>query len=126
MANLEMFRRDTDTVTLQPGEVLFHLGDEANEAYVVTEGNVDVVVNGRVIDVVGEGGIIGELALIDVKKRSATVRANTQATLARINSVKFMHLIQQTPFFAITVMQTMSERMRKMHDLITSDSNTNI
>jgi CRP/FNR family transcriptional regulator, cyclic AMP receptor protein len=118
MSHADLFRRETDAVELQPGEILFNQGDIAAEAYVVTEGEVEVLFNDIVLDTVVEGGIIGELALIDDQRRSATVRAKTAAKLARIDANRFMFLIQQTPFFAISVMRTMSERMRRMHDLL--------
>ncbi|RPI69137.1 MAG: cyclic nucleotide-binding domain-containing protein [Ignavibacteriae bacterium] len=118
MSHADLFRRETDAVELQPGEILFKQGDIAAEAYVVTEGEVEVLFNDIVLDTVVEGGILGELALIDDQRRSATVRAKTAAKLARIDANRFMFLIQQTPFFAISVMRTMSERMRRMHDLL--------
>ncbi len=116
MSDLDLFRRESDIIELQPEEILFSHGDEANAAYVITSGTVEIIVNNEVIDVVGEGDIVGEMALIDDGVRSATVRAKTIAHLARIDQKRFIFLIQQTPYFALSVMRTMSERIRKMHE----------
>ena len=38
--------------------------------------------------------------------------ARTECSLAPIDRSRFLFLVQQTPFFAVQVMQTMAKRMR--------------
>ncbi len=51
--------------------------------YVVQEGEVDIVIRDQVVETVGPGGILGELALIDQGPRSASARARTDCKLVR-------------------------------------------
>lgn len=82
--------------------------------YVVKEGEVNILVNDKVIETVGPGGMVGEMALIDTHSRSATVVAKTGCQLVPINEKRFAFLIQQTPYFALQVMRVLVERLRKM------------
>jgi CRP/FNR family transcriptional regulator, cyclic AMP receptor protein len=116
MQTIDVLKNDPDLRELIAGEILFARGDEAHQAFVIVEGELEIVVNDIVIDVANEGGIVGEMALIDDAPRSATVRATKPTKVAVINESRFAFMIQQTPFFAIKVMRIMSERLRKMLD----------
>jgi CRP-like cAMP-binding protein len=82
--------------------------------YVIKEGEVDILVNDKVIETVGPGGIVGETALIDTHPRSATVVAKTDCQLVPIDEKRFTFLIQQTPYFSLQVMRVLVERVRRM------------
>jgi CRP-like cAMP-binding protein len=62
------------------------------------------------------GGVFGEMALIDGSPRSATVRAKTDCEVAPINEKTFLFLVHETPFFAIAVMRTLADRLRRMDE----------
>lgn len=95
------------------GEVIFAEGGEGDFMYVVRSGEVEIERNGKVIETLSAGGIFGEMALIDGSPRSATARAKTDAELAPINEKSFMFLVHETPFFAVAVMRTLAERLRR-------------
>ena len=114
MTTIEIFRKVSDVETFPAGHVLFRQEDAPNVMYGIVEGEVEVLVGDRVIDSVGPGGIVGELALIDLKPRSATVRTVTDARLVPIDQRRFLFLVQETPFFALNVMKVMAERLRKL------------
>ncbi len=99
--------------TYGPGEVIFAEGDKGDHMYVVRSGNVEIERNGEVIETLSGGGIFGEMALIDGSPRSATARAKTACELAPINEKSFLFLVHETPFFAIAVMRTLAERLRR-------------
>ena len=86
--------------------------------YTVIEGEVEIIINDTVIETVEPGGILGELALIDNKPRSATAIAKTNCKLVPIDEKRFTFLIQQTPYFSIQVMRIMADRLRSMNLLI--------
>lgn len=113
MTTVNLFRHSTDAKALSAGEVIFSAGDPGDVMYVVQEGEVDIVLGDRVIDSIGPGGIIGEMALIDSRPRSATALARTDCRLVPIDEKRFAFLVQQTPNFALTVMRLMVERLRR-------------
>ncbi len=76
-------------------------------------GEIDIERDGVVAETLSAGGIFGEMALIDGSPRSATARAKTACEVAPINEKSFLFLVHETPFFAIAVMRTLAERLRR-------------
>jgi CRP-like cAMP-binding protein len=107
-----IFQRDPDLERFAAGETIFAKGEAGNRMFVITSGTVAIVDDGRVVDALGPGELVGELALIDAAPRSASAVARTDCALASIDRSRFLFLVQQTPYFAVQVMQTMAERMR--------------
>ena len=89
------------------GEVVFAEGDEGDKMYVIRSGHV--------VETLAPGGIFGEMALIDGSPRAATARAKTACDVAPITEKSFLFLVHETPFFAIAVMRTLAERLRRQH-----------
>ena len=101
---------------MPPGDVIFAEGDKGDAMYVVRTGEVTIERGGRVMETLSGGGIFGEMALIDGSPRSATVRAKTDCEVAPINEKTFLFLVHETPFFAIAVMRTLADRLRRMDE----------
>lgn len=115
MTTISLFANSKDFVSFPAGQVIFKEGDQGKVMYAVIEGDVDIVVGGKVIDTVSAGGIIGEMALIDTAPRSATAIPRTDCKVVPISRRHFTFLVQQTPNFAIEVMQVMAHRLRRMN-----------
>jgi CRP/FNR family transcriptional regulator, cyclic AMP receptor protein len=111
---VDLFRNTTEYVLYEPGQVIFEEGQPGDMMYAIVEGKVEITVKGQPIDLVGAGGIIGEMALVDDSPRSGTARAKTQTKLVPVNQKRFTFLIQQTPYFAIQVMSIMADRLRRL------------
>jgi len=79
--------------TFQAGDRIFKEGDEGNLAYVVQSGEVEIVkdVDGveKVLGIVGQGGIFGEMALIDSKPRMAMARCSKGSTIIIVTRAMF-------------------------------------
>ncbi len=113
MNSLHLFRNEPNTKALADGEAVFREGEAADAMYVVLEGEVDVLYDGRVIETVGPGGIVGEMALIENAPRSATAVARGPVRLAAVSHQRFTFLVQQTPGFALHVMRVLVDRLRR-------------
>jgi CRP/FNR family transcriptional regulator, cyclic AMP receptor protein len=116
MAEISFFRNATDIRTLATGEVLFREGDAGDLMFAVVEGVIELSVEGRTVDSVGPGQIIGEMALIDKSPRSATAVAHGDARVAPVDRKRFVYLVQEHPTFALQVMEIMAERLRKANN----------
>jgi len=99
--------------SFKPGEVIFAKGDKGDKMYVIRSGEVEIERDGKVVESLSPGGIFGEMALIDGSPRAATARAKTSCEVAPITEKSFMFLVHETPFFAIAVMRTLAERLRR-------------
>jgi CRP/FNR family transcriptional regulator, cyclic AMP receptor protein len=107
---------DAKTVALKPGEVLFREGDDAHSMYIVKQGTLRVLSGSTILETVRDGGIIGEMAIIEEHMpRSATVIAGTHCDMVEIDVPRFLSLVSNTPAFSLTVLRVISRRLRVMN-----------
>ena len=110
---IDIFKYEKNVEYYAAGDTIFEAGDEGHYMYVIQDGEIEILVNGKVIDSMGPGGVFGEMALIDRSPRTATARARTDCRVVPIDETRFMNHVHRTPFFAIQVMRIMNERLRR-------------
>ena len=118
MAKFDMFRNQTDFKTFPAGETIFRQGDPRTFMFVVNEGEVEIRLGDKILEIVEPSGIFGEMAMIDGQPRTATAIARTDCKLIPIDQKRFQFLVQQTPYFAIEVMRVLAERLRRIDKLV--------
>jgi CRP-like cAMP-binding protein len=84
--------------------------------YVVYSGKVGIERRGETIEDLSAGDTFGEMALIDGAPRSATARAKTDCEVAPITESAFLHLVHDTPIFALTIMHNLADRLRRANE----------
>ena len=94
-------------------ERIFLAGETGTEMFIVRSGRVSIKAGGMVLENVGPGGLFGEMSLIDGSPRSATAIALEPGEIAVVGRSGFLSLVQQSPQFALTVMQLMAKRIRR-------------
>lgn len=99
--------------SFRAGTLIIKEGEPGNVMYIVKEGTVEVRAANRVLETVEPGGIVGEIALIDAKGRSASVVAKTDCQLLPVDEEQFVLLVQQMPYFALQVMRVLADRLRR-------------
>ena len=114
----ELFRFETGLVAVLAGKPLFTAGEPGDRMYVLMEGDAVVMVGDTVVERALPGALLGELALIEQAVRSATVTATTDCQFLPIDARRFQFLVQQTPNFALHVMRTMADRLRRVDLLL--------
>lgn len=87
-ADLERLSSGLGTCSLPAGEELFHEGDAGDMAYVITDGELEILKQsgGRDVRIAisSQGDVVGEMALLTSEPRSATARALQPVTLVSI------------------------------------------
>jgi CRP/FNR family transcriptional regulator, cyclic AMP receptor protein len=111
---IHLFDNTTDFVVVPADHVVFSAGDTGDCMYAVIGGEVDILVNGKVIETVDAGGIFGEMALIEDLPRSATAVVRSEAKLVSVNRNRFLFMVQQTPFFALQLITIITGRLRRL------------
>jgi Cyclic nucleotide-binding domain len=69
--------RSLERRNLEQGDALVREGEEGRELFLLLDGVVDVEVNGDVVAEIGPGALLGERALLEGGKRTATIWAKT-------------------------------------------------
>jgi CRP/FNR family cyclic AMP-dependent transcriptional regulator len=102
---------------LQPfpaGRKIMNEGEKGGFMYVVVKGGVAVSIKSRVVERAGPGGVFGEMALVDQSPRAASAIAETDAELLPVNRDDFLSLVKTTPAFAVSLLRSLAERLRRM------------
>jgi len=115
---LEIFKDSGDLVEFPAGAVILTEGNEGNHMYVVMKGEVAISLNGTHLAAARAGEIVGEMALINVDIRSATVTAKTNCQLALIDQSSFEALVRHVPDFSMHVMNVLAQRLQLAYEMI--------
>lgn len=116
---LDEIERSVEWISLRSGEVLFRQNDEADAAYVLISGRLRVSVgdaggNERIVNEIGRGEAVGEIALLTRGVRSATVYAIRESDLARFSRNAFENLTRKYPGSMVQVAQMMGRRLQNV------------
>jgi CRP/FNR family cyclic AMP-dependent transcriptional regulator len=98
---------------LDPGQVVFSTGDPGHQMFIVRTGTVELRIGDTVVETVGQGGIFGELALVDSSPRSATAIAGPDCTLVMVEQRSFNDLLRRVPGLGLEIMKVMASRLRR-------------
>lgn len=101
--------------TFTSGEIIFTEGETGEVMYGLLEGEVEVIVNDKVVELITPGDVFGIGAIVHVNhQRASTTRAKTDCKISVIDKNKFLFLIQETPLFAIEAIRSYSDRLVKL------------
>ena len=110
-----------DEKILSQGETLIQEGDTAEQFFIVIDGQLEIMKHSAEnnedyqITTLNTGQVVGELALIDDQKRSATVRALVPSQLASININKLRaspSMLNIHTLLVKNIAQSLAERLR--------------
>lgn len=103
-----------EEVEAEEGAELIGQGRPGREAYVIVEGRAAVTIGGVRKNEVGPGDIVGEMALIDHRPRTADVVALTPMKLLAFDAEQFRRLLDEMPQANLRVMEKLVERLRQL------------
>lgn len=87
-------------VVFEAGETIFREGDPGDSAYLIDEGNVEILMHQdgkeQRVNQIGKGELFGEVALIDHQPRTATARAADRVVLIPIQRSLVNELLEKT------------------------------
>jgi len=102
-----------DPVAVQAGEAIITEGETGDALYIIVRGTFAVLVDGARVNTVGPGHYVGELALLIDEPRSATIRADTDGEVLRLERQQFMDLLGRDAPAARAVATTLARRLRR-------------
>jgi len=118
---LERLAISLKPLRVMPGEVLFTEGDAARELYIVIDGEVEVLKRSRRqrdmrVAILGPNDSFGEMSIIDVQPRSATVRALGPTCLLKMTSEDLDALyrldLKSYALITLNIARDLSRRLR--------------
>jgi HEAT repeat protein len=124
LKSVDMFARTSEGVLAQIADVLeevdvpkdhviFQKGDLGDSLYIVVQGRVRVYDGSTVIGTLGERDIFGELALLDPEPRFASIAAETDVRLFRLDREAFSELMAGNIEIVRGVLHVLCQRLRQ-------------
>jgi CRP/FNR family transcriptional regulator len=112
-SELRSIEKQMKTVTHEAGHEIVVRGDNGVGFMVILDGTVTVsTVQGKSRKL-GPGDSFGEMALLDQEGRSATIKADTDVSLATIPEWNFKPFLKEHPEVTYRLLQLLSQRVRQ-------------
>ncbi len=120
-AALEFFKSAGNVENIAAGKIIFAEDEKGNrlflkrnKMYLLLEGVISLTVKKKLVYTILKGEIFGELAPITQAARSATATAKAACRLISLGEKQFHAALCKNPEFALTLMNIMAGRLRKM------------
>ena len=105
----------SERVAFDPGKPLMRQGDPADAAYLIIEGQAEVIARDAggpvILATLGANEIVGEMGILCNAPRNATVRAKDRLIALRISKEPFMRMVREFPNMAVSIMQELAHRL---------------
>ena len=111
---------ETIKIRLFSNEFLFNQGDEGQCAYLINQGTLEVIVDGKKVGLMKEGDLFGEMALILNQNRSASIKAKSSSELVEIDKITFKKILANASIDLKLTIEKMCESLSRRN------SNNNI
>ena len=116
-AKLKLLAFTSDRLTYSAGESLFNQGDSGDTAYVIVQGEADIIIDtpaGPItVATVKQNDWVGEIAILCDVPRNATITAKSKLTTLRISKDVFFQLVMQFPQMSVEVMRELAFRLER-------------
>ncbi len=114
-ARLKLLAFMSERVGFDPGKNLCRQGDPADAAYLIIEGEADIILEGPAgpitVATLGANEIVGEIGILCDVPRNATVRAKDRLVALRIAKDPFMRMVREFPTMAVCIMRELAHRL---------------
>ena len=102
------------------GEILFMEGDEGNSMYIIKRGKIKVLKTSedgkeKILSIFSEGDFLGEMAILDSERRSATCEAMEEVEVYALYKEDFMELVKNNFDIVMKIFTTLTNRVRTLN-----------
>jgi len=114
---LKLLAFTSERLTFGAGNELFHQGDVGDTAYIIIDGEADVLVDTPTGELavakLKQNDLVGEIAILINVPRTATVRADSELTTLAISKDQFFRMIREFPDMAVEIMRELALRLER-------------
>ena len=114
-AKLKLLAFTSERLVYPAGSELFHQGDAGDAAYILLDGEADILVDTPegeiVVATARRHDFVGEIAILIDIPRTATVRARSELTALVVTKETFLGMAGEFPDVAIEIMRELAQRL---------------
>jgi len=118
-SKLKLLAFTSEMVNYTDGDTIFYQGESADCAYVIMDGDVDVISETEsgpiVATTLRQNQLFGEMALLNNVPRVATMKANGDLVVMKITADMFLKLISENSDVSLGVMRQLSAKLAMSH-----------
>jgi CRP/FNR family transcriptional regulator, cyclic AMP receptor protein len=103
-----------DDSTYLAGHGILTEGLSGPDFFIILEGEADVIVDGKVVAHLGPGDFFGEVAALDGKQRTASVKATTRLRCLTLGDGSFRQFLIDNPVVAVNLLPEIVRRFRSV------------
>ncbi|MBW3665857.1 MAG: cyclic nucleotide-binding domain-containing protein [Actinobacteria bacterium] len=111
-AELNHVAQMSEAVHFDDGQTLVEEGEDGGGFYVIVDGSAAVAHAGEEVAELGQGEVLGELALLLQAPRTATVTATEEVRALRIDPRRFRSMLLEHPKVAVKLLEVLAGRLR--------------
>ena len=116
-SKLKLLAFTSERVSYDPGQDLFKQGDPGDAAYIILDGEADIIVNTPggelVVASMKKYDFVGDIAILCDVPRTATVRATKPLSTLVITKDLFFQLVTEFPDMSVAIMRELAQRLHK-------------
>jgi CRP-like cAMP-binding protein len=113
----------TRVETLKARKEIFHKGDTGAQLYVVISGRVKALTTSLegddvVFNIMGEGEVFGEVALLSTSPRTATIKAIEACELLSLDRRDFLTFLRSHPEVSAKLLGVLADRLKRISEFV--------
>ncbi len=116
-SKLKLLAFTSERVSYDPGKDLFKQGDPGDAAYIILDGEADIIVDTPggelVVASMKKNDFVGDIAILCDVPRTATVRATKPLSTLVITKDLFFQLVTEFPDMSVEIMRELAQRLHK-------------
>lgn len=116
-AKLKLLCFASERLTYTAGQMLFSQGDAGDAAYIIVDGEAEVLVNSPAgplsVAVLKRNDIVGEIAILCDVPRTATVKAASELVTLKITKDVFFRMLTDFPEMGVEIMRVLAHRLEQ-------------
>src|SRR5215467_9098532 len=119
-AELNALRQIVREQKVPAGQDIFREGDKGDGIYVVKDGLVEITIsltqnNRKLFAQVPPGELFGEMAVLELKPRSATATAAKDSVVYFIPRGELLAMVERSPTLSLELLREISQRLREFN-----------
>ena len=113
---LDRLAQVMEEIRVPAGSAITREGRHEGYFFVIAEGRVTIARGAQVINTLGPGDFLGEIALLDGGPRTATATAETDCQLLTLGHDRFHQLLDGAPEIRTSVLEAVGRYLRRIDE----------
>ncbi|MBE9207835.1 cyclic nucleotide-binding domain-containing protein [Nostoc sp. LEGE 06077] len=118
VVTINIFQKQANPQIYSTSQVIFEEGQSGEYMFGIIEGEINILINGKVVETITTGDVFGTGVLVGIKNRTYTAIAKTECKLVSLDERRFLFAVQETPMFALHVIKNYSERLSRLQRMV--------